>query len=180
MAAPTDDDIKIPSNPSFGADVFSIPRLFPMDQTHSDFPCWATPKCRHVHDDPFAKRKLPYPLRVTGSILFRIWPHVLSVGVLATAVQLINKYAHVSLAISPTLTSIIGFVVALSVTFRNQTAYERFTEGRRLWNQLQVVVRNMGRIIWLQVRLLFANRLIVDSSWERDGSKRYLGKPFCH
>ena len=31
------------------------------------------------------------------------------------------------------------------------TAYERFTEGRQLWNQLQVVVRNMGRIIWLQV-----------------------------
>jgi ion channel-forming bestrophin family protein len=39
----------------------------------------------------------------------------------------------------------------LSIAFRNQTAYERYTEGRRLWNQLQLAVRNMGRIIWLQV-----------------------------
>jgi hypothetical protein len=152
-----------------------------MDHPHSDFPCWATPKCRHVHDDPFAKRKLPYPLRVTGSVLYDIWPHVLFIGLLSTAIQLINKYAHVSLAISPTLTSVIGFVVALSITFRNQTAYERFTEGRRLWNQLQVVVRNMGRIIWLQVCHLFIEDiLIVDSPRERDWSKRYSGKSICY
>src|SRR5271155_4442442 len=129
-----------------------------MDRTQSDLPFWVTPKCRHVHDDPFSKRKLPYPLRVTGSVLYVIWPHVLFIGLLSTAIQLINKYAHVSLAISPTLTSVIGFVVALSITFRNQTAYERFTEGRRLWNQLQVVVRNMGRIIWVQVWHFFLQR----------------------
>ena len=153
MAAQGNEDKNLPSDPSIWQPVFSIVAVSRMDHTHSDFPCWATPKCRHVHDDPFAKRKRPYPLRVTGSVLFSIWPHVLVIGLLATAIQLINKYAHVSLAISPTLTSVIGFVVALSITFRNQTAYERFTEGRRLWNQLQVVIRNMGRIIWLQVNL---------------------------
>ena len=123
-----------------------------MNQSNSEFHCWATPKCRHVHDDPFAKRRLPYPLRITGSVLFNIWPHVLFIGMLATGVVLIDRYTEINIAISPTLTSVIGFVVALSITFRNQTAYERFTEGRRLWNQLQVVIRNMGRIIWLQVR----------------------------
>jgi len=125
-----------------------------MDQTghQSEFRCWATPKCRHVHDDPFAKRRLPYPLRLTGSVLFTIWLHLIFIGVLSTAVVVIDKYADASIAISPTLTSIIGFVVALSINFRNQTAYERWTEGRRLWNQLQLVIRNLGRIIWLQAK----------------------------
>jgi predicted membrane chloride channel (bestrophin family) len=113
--------------------------------------CWETPKCRHVHDDPFAKRKLPYPIRVTGSMLFKIYPYVIFIGILAAGVVLVDRKTEVNIAISPTLTSVMGFVVALSITFRNQTAYERFTEGRRLWNQLQLVVRNMGRIIWLQV-----------------------------
>lgn len=113
--------------------------------------CWQTPKPRHVHDDPFAKRKLPYPLRVTGSVVLSIWPHVLAVGILAAVIVVVSKYTHVSLGISPTLTSVLGFVVGLSITFRNQTAYERYTEGRRLWNQLQTVVRNLARTIWLQV-----------------------------
>jgi ion channel-forming bestrophin family protein len=126
-----------------------------MDHTDYSRPprCWVTPKPRHVHDDPFAKRKLPYPLRLTGNVIVNIWPYVLFVGLLATALVLINHYTTAHLGISPTLTSVIGFIVALSVTFRNQTAYERYTEGRRLWNQLQVVIRNMGRIIWLQVRV---------------------------
>ena len=180
VATRADEDINIPGNPPIEKSVPGVLCLLAMDHTHSDFSCWATPKCRHVHDDPFAKRKLPYPLRVTGSVLYNIWPHVLFIGLLSTTIQLINKYAHVSLAISPTLTSVIGFVVALSITFRNQTAYERFTEGRRLWNQLQVVVRNMGRIIWLQVCRFFLGRLIVDSSWERDWSQRHSGESICY
>jgi predicted membrane chloride channel (bestrophin family) len=64
---------------------------------------------------------------------------------------LVDKYTKVNISISTTMTTVLGFVVGLSIAFRNQTAYERYTEGRRLWNQLQLAVRNMGRIIWLQV-----------------------------
>jgi hypothetical protein len=115
--------------------------------------CWPTPTARHVHDDPFAKMKLPYPLRFKGSAITSIWPHVLAVGILATIVVVVSKFTRVNLGISPTLTSVLGFIVGLSITFRNTTAYERYTEGRRLWNQLQTVTRNMGRTIWLQVHL---------------------------
>jgi len=128
-----------------------------MDQypeDHSTFRSWSTPKCRHVHDDPFATRKLPYPLRITGSVTWHIMPAVLFIGALSTAVLAIEKYSALNINISPTLTSVLGFVVGLSIAFRNQTAYERYTEGRRLWNQLQLTVRNMGRTIWLQVRPL--------------------------
>jgi hypothetical protein len=115
--------------------------------------CWPTPPARHVHDDPFAKMKLPYPLRWTGSAITSIWTHVLAVGILATIVVCVSKFTRVNLGISPTLTSVLGFIVGLSITFRNTTAYERYGEGRKLWNQLQTVTRNMGRTIWLQVRL---------------------------
>ena len=117
--------------------------------------CWKTPKCKHAHDDPFAKRRHPYPLRIAGSVVGRIWPHVVTIVVLATAITVVGKFTKVTLGISPTMTSVIGFVVGLSITFRNQTAYERFTEGRKLWNQLQLVARNMGRIIWLQVPSIY-------------------------
>jgi predicted membrane chloride channel (bestrophin family) len=123
----------------------------PEDHSHGSH-CWTTPKCRHVHDDPFVKRRLPYPLRITGSVFLSIFPYVIFTGILSTAVILVDQYTQISISISPTLTSVLGFVVGLSIAFRNQTAYERYTEGRRLWNQLQFVVRNMGRVIWLQVR----------------------------
>jgi predicted membrane chloride channel (bestrophin family) len=122
-----------------------------MDQNHSEPRCWTTPKGRHVHDDPFAKRRRPYPLRLRGSAIFKIWPQVLFIGAFSAGIVLVSRLAKANISISPTLTSVTGFVVALSITFRNQTAYERFTEGRRLWNQLQIVIRNTARIIWLQV-----------------------------
>jgi ion channel-forming bestrophin family protein len=121
----------------------------------SEFHCWPTPKCRHVHDDPFVKKRLPYPLRITGSVLFNIYPQVFFIGLLAMAIVLVDHHTEINISISPLLTSVIGFIVALSITFRSQTAYERFAEGRRLWSQLQVVIRNMGRIIWLQVQYPF-------------------------
>jgi ion channel-forming bestrophin family protein len=126
-----------------------------MDQGSSSLPFWPTPEGRHVHDDPFNPRKLPYPFRLTGGVLLKIWPPVLSIGILATIIVIVNVFTHYHLYISSTLTSVIGFIVGLSVTFRNQTAYERYTEGRKLWNQLQVVIRNMARVIWLQASFPF-------------------------
>lgn len=145
-----------PLNPSRGRyTTFATPSDNLMDETmeQGTTRCWPTPMARHVHDDPFATTKLPYPLRFKGSAITSIWPHVLAVGVLATIIVVVSKFTRVNLGISPTLTSVLGFIVGLSITFRNTTAYERYAEGRKLWNQLQTVTRNMGRTIWLQVRL---------------------------
>jgi len=156
----------------------SVDRIIIMDQApedHSrDFHCWTTPKCRHVHDDPFVKRRLPYPLRVTGSVILGILPNVIFAGILATGVVLVDQYTSINIAISPTMTSVLGFVVGLSITFRNQTAYERYTEGRRLWNQLQFVVRNMGRVIWLQVRSHFPRCGLLIWMWTMCVDGRFL------
>ena len=123
----------------------------------SEFHCWATPKCRHVHDDPFQRRDflILYVLLEVSCLIFGLM--FFSLAYSQRGLYLVDQYTEINISISPTLTSVIGFVVALSISFRNQTAYERFTEGRRLWNQLQVVIRNMGRIIWLQVGPLFLN-----------------------
>ncbi|KAG6013438.1 hypothetical protein E4U43_007288 [Claviceps pusilla] len=51
--------------------------------------------------------------------------------------------------ISSVLLTILGFVVGLSLSFRNSTAYERYSEGRRYWSQLASVTQSLARLVWV-------------------------------
>jgi predicted membrane chloride channel (bestrophin family) len=44
---------------------------------------------------------------------------------------------------------VLGFVVALSLSFRTSTAYERYTEGRKYWTQLAAISQAFARLIWI-------------------------------
>src|SRR5580704_4138036 len=112
---------------------------------------WSTPLAQHVHDDPFARNKLPYGLRLKGGILLEILPSTTFIGILATIIVLLRHYKVVDLSVSTTLISVLGFIVSLTVSFRNTTAYERYIEGRKLWDTMRTASRNLGRVIWLQV-----------------------------
>lgn len=57
------------------------------------------------------------------------------------------------------LLTVLGFVVALALSFRSSTAYERYAEGRKLWAQLTLNARNLGHNIWIYAR-------------ERDGQEK--------
>ncbi|KAI9199851.1 Bestrophin, RFP-TM, chloride channel-domain-containing protein [Polychytrium aggregatum] len=52
---------------------------------------------------------------------------------------------------STLLISILGIVMGLLLVFRNNTAYDRYYEGRRLWASLQTQARNLTRLIWFGV-----------------------------
>jgi predicted membrane chloride channel (bestrophin family) len=54
----------------------------------------------------------------------------------------------------------LGFVVALALSFRSSTAYERYAEGRKLyftlaisdcryWAQMVLTTRNLARLVWI-------------------------------
>lgn len=60
-----------------------------------------------------------------------------------------NNYVSCSVGISPTLLTVLGFVVGLSLSFRSSTAYERYAEGRRYWAQLILASQNLGRVFWV-------------------------------
>lgn len=45
--------------------------------------------------------------------------------------------------------TVLGFVVGLSLSFRNSTAYERYSEGRKYWSQLASVTQSLARLVWV-------------------------------
>ncbi|KAK2593094.1 hypothetical protein QQS21_009224 [Conoideocrella luteorostrata] len=58
-------------------------------------------------------------------------------------------FGGVDIGISNTLLTVLGFVVALSLSFRNSTAYERYSEGRKYWSQLASVTQSLARLVWV-------------------------------
>ncbi|KAF2874767.1 UPF0187 domain membrane protein [Massariosphaeria phaeospora] len=92
--------------------------------------------------------KLPMLLRIHGSCLPELIVPLLVVGGWTTTVCLFSRHVH-NLGISSTLLTVLGFVVALSLSFRSSTAYERYMEGRKAWTTLTVTSQNLARNIWI-------------------------------
>lgn len=57
--------------------------------------------------------------------------------------------ANSSVGINSVLLTVLGFVVALALSFRSTTAYERYSEGRRYWSQLVLASHNLARLVWV-------------------------------
>ncbi|CAJ2510995.1 Uu.00g066200.m01.CDS01 [Anthostomella pinea] len=68
--------------------------------------------------------KWPTMLRIHGSTLPELILSLLLVGVWTTSVCLFSRHVR-DLGIKNTLLTVLGFVVALSLSFRSSTAYER-------------------------------------------------------
>ena len=85
-------------------------------------------------------------LLLRGSILPRILPTL----VINIVVALLVTWSHGDLwELKITLTTIpftlIGLPVAIFLGFRNNSAYDRFWEGRKLWGELVLRSRNLAR-----------------------------------
>ncbi|KAK9240840.1 Bestrophin, RFP-TM, chloride channel-domain-containing protein [Lipomyces kononenkoae] len=105
-----------------------------------------------VHDDPFARSALPYALRFRGSIFWNLVPQILIVASWGTLIVCISQL-KTYIGVSTVLITVLGFVTGLALSFRVNTAYERYNEGRRYWAQLTMTIRNFSRYIWFQIPL---------------------------
>ena len=89
--------------------------------------------------------QLLYILR--GSIVPAIAPRVLAIGTLAVAVALLAKLHHPfaadGLAVAPF--TLLGLVLSIFLSFRNNACHERWWEGRKLWGQLLIETRSFVR-----------------------------------
>lgn len=52
--------------------------------------------------------------------------------------------------------TVLGLVLGLVVSFRTSSAYERYSEGRKLWSDLTLTSRNIG----FNVRYLVSHRFV--------------------
>lgn len=92
--------------------------------------------------------KWPFFLRMHGSVLPKMIVPLIVVTIWSTAITVISKMVY-PLNVSNLLLTVLGFVVGLAISFRTSSAYERYTEGRKYWSQLQLVSQNLARTIWI-------------------------------
>ncbi|RIA87321.1 Bestrophin, RFP-TM, chloride channel-domain-containing protein [Glomus cerebriforme] len=94
----------------------------------------------------------PHLIRWRGSVIPKVLPSTIVVTLVSVIVCIVNLEAKIKLSIPSTFIPVLGFVVGLLLTYRTNTAYDRYWEGRRLWSTMVVAIRNLTRNIWVNVK----------------------------
>lgn len=92
--------------------------------------------------------KLPYFLRMHGSISPRMIVPLVFIGFWATLITCISEFVY-PLVVNSLLLTVLGFVVGLGISFRTSSAYERYVDGRKYWAQLIQASRLMAHLVWI-------------------------------
>lgn len=87
-----------------------------------------------------------------GSILPKMIVPLFILGGWATCITCISEFTKANLGVSSILLTVTGFVVSLGLSFRNSSAYERYTEGRKYWAQLIMTSQNLARVFWIHTK----------------------------
>lgn len=93
---------------------------------------------------PHSVATLLFALR--GSIVPIIWPRVLYTMLLSLAVVMAEQRGiAVAFTLNPAPLTLLGLTLAIFLQFRNSVAYQRWWEGRTLWGDLVIGVRDLAR-----------------------------------
>ncbi|KAJ1961892.1 hypothetical protein IWQ62_003709 [Dispira parvispora] len=87
-------------------------------------------------------------LRFHGSVVPHVTPAVLFFAAWSAAVVVVDKYTVLNIGIPTTIITILALVISLLLVFRTNTAYDRYWEGRRVWSQMVLAIRNLSRLLW--------------------------------
>lgn len=83
---------------------------------------------------------------IKDSILPKVMYRSLFCGIFAVAISLLDKYRY-EVQVPILAAAIPSVVIGLLLVFRTNTAYERFWEGRKLWSNIDIQIRNISRQI---------------------------------
>ncbi|EKM56905.1 uncharacterized protein PHACADRAFT_254282 [Phanerochaete carnosa HHB-10118-sp] len=86
-----------------------------------------------------------------ATVINDIWPECLFFSLIATMVTLVSELTRTQLSVSNAMLTVLGTVLGLVISFRTSTAYERFSEGRKLWTNIAISSRNLAQVIWIHV-----------------------------
>jgi ion channel-forming bestrophin family protein len=82
-----------------------------------------------------------------GSVTLRVMPHVVAFGVLATLIEVLvlsaEAYLGIRLGLPVAPYEIAGALVGLLLVLRNNSGYDRWWEGRKLWGGIVNQSRNL-------------------------------------
>jgi len=88
---------------------------------------------------------------VKGSLIPEITLRVLSCVVWSVGVVAFDRYVG-SIAIPPTVHTLVGVALGLLLVFRTNSSYDRFWEGREIWGRLVNESRNLARGLAVHLR----------------------------
>ncbi|RHZ53516.1 hypothetical protein Glove_441g80 [Diversispora epigaea] len=94
----------------------------------------------------------PVVFRWTGSVIPKVLMSSLSITILSVAVVVCNEKTRFKPSIPFSFITVLGFIVGLLLTYRTNTAYDRYWEGRRLWATMVVGIRALARNIWVNMQ----------------------------
>ncbi|CBQ70212.1 conserved hypothetical protein [Sporisorium reilianum SRZ2] len=110
-------------------------------------------------------------LRVSGSVLPRIFPSVLFLTLYATVIAAADLVWQQRWTTSFSITSSLSVVVGLLLVFRNSTSYDRWYEGRKLWQDASTTTRSLATLVWVNVD---TDREEANKAWRLQRKKRAL------
>ena len=85
-------------------------------------------------------------LVMRGSVMARIWQKLLFTTLLAIVVTLSHgAILHHKITLTTIPFTLIGLPLAIFLGFRNNSAYDRYWEGRKLWGEIVFNSRNLAR-----------------------------------
>jgi ion channel-forming bestrophin family protein len=116
-------------------------------------------------------RWLQLVLRWRGSILPRIWFRVLVSTTVAVGVVLFDELVHPRRLLTVVPFTLVGLAISIFLGFRNNTSYDRFWEGRKLWGSFVNTSRTMARQV---------GTLIHDRSGKAAGEVRALQRAMIY
>ncbi|MDX1803399.1 MAG: bestrophin family ion channel [Alcanivorax sp.] len=96
-----------------------------------------------VRDRPNAFALL---ITLRGSIVLDILPHMLLVALFSAGLTAVHHYGWLdisSLTVLPI--TLLGLVLSILLSFRNNASYERWWEARKQWGRMVCVVRSLAR-----------------------------------
>ncbi|KAJ1971047.1 hypothetical protein H4R35_005498 [Dimargaris xerosporica] len=95
--------------------------------------------------------RYPDALRFKGAVIKTIFPVVCFHTAFAAMLVCLYLYAERDLTLNSLVVTILSTTVSLLISFRTNSAYDRFWEARKLWSQLVFSTRNLSRNLWILV-----------------------------
>ncbi|CAJ0843590.1 8559_t:CDS:2 [Entrophospora sp. SA101] len=100
--------------------------------------------------NPYKSQK-SHLFKLKGSVLPNVIGSSIIITLFSAGIVALYEFNQLNLSIPISLITVLGLVVGLLLTYRTNTAYDRYWEGRRLWATMVVAIRNFTRFIWVHI-----------------------------
>ncbi|CAJ0839838.1 1588_t:CDS:2, partial [Entrophospora sp. SA101] len=94
--------------------------------------------------NPYKPQK-SHLFRIKGSVLLNVLSSAIFITAFTAVIVVLFQMSPIKLAIPISLITVLGLVVGLLLTYRTNTAYDRYWEGRKLWSTMVTSIRNLTR-----------------------------------